>query len=79
VIRGTAHKKGGMNDLGKLRSEAKRNGVILILLICGGSGLMQYEIANIFRLLMIAQVRGGWGAGVFMRSALCKGMCINCG
>jgi hypothetical protein len=37
-VRGTAHKKGGVDGLGKLRSGAKRNGVILTLLIGGRRG-----------------------------------------
>jgi hypothetical protein len=58
---GAAHKKGGVDGLGKLRSGAKRNGVILSFLICGGSELKQNEITNIHRLLMAVPVCGGGG------------------
>jgi hypothetical protein len=54
-------KKGGVDGLGKLRSGAKRNGVILTFLICGGSRLMQNAIANIHRLPEAAPVCGGSG------------------
>jgi hypothetical protein len=36
AIKAAADKKGGVDDLGKLRSRAKRNGTILTFFLLGG-------------------------------------------
>lgn len=54
-------KKGGVDEWGKLRSAAKRNGAILTFLISGGPGLRQNKIANIHRVAKVAPVCGGGG------------------